>query len=247
VTDSPDSLTEDALLGGAIRLKQPADGNRVSIDAVFLAAATPALPDELVLEPGIGSGGAALCLAHRVPHCRVVGIDTDATLVRLAAENAQINGMDRRVTAMVGDVRRPPPRLAPGVYAHVMMNPPHMEAARTDPSPNRAKAAARVEDATLAEWIAFALRMVRPRGTITMIHRADRLDEILARLSSGAGETVVFPLWPGRGAPARRVIVRARKGVQTPLRLDAGLILHADGAKYTPEADAVLRGAALNL
>lgn len=247
MTDSPDSLTEDTLLGGAIRLKQPADGNRVSIDAVFLAAATPALPDELVLEPGIGSGGAALCLAHRVPHCRVVGIDTDAVLVRLAADNAQINGMDRRVTAMVGDVRRPPPRLAPGVYAHVMMNPPHMEAARTDASPNRAKAAARVEDATLADWIAFALRMVRPRGTITMIHRADRLDEILARLSPSAGEIVVFPLWPGRDAPAKRVIVRARKGVQTPLRLAAGLTLHAEGAKYSPEADAVLRGAPLNL
>jgi tRNA1(Val) A37 N6-methylase TrmN6 len=80
-----------------------------------------------------------------------------------------------------------------------------------------------------------------------MIHRADRLDEILARLLPGAGEMVVFPLWPGSDAPAKRVLVRARKGVQTPLRLAAGLTLHAEGAKYSAEADAVLRGAALNL
>lgn len=246
-TGSSGALTEDALLGGAVRLMQPADGERVSIDTVFLAAAAPVLPDEMVLEPGIGLGGAALCLAHRVPHCRIIGIDRNAVLVRLAAENAKLNGFERRISPMVGDVRSPPPRLAPGVYAHIMMNPPHMAAARTDASPNPAKVAARVEDATFADWIAFALRMVRPRGTITMIHRADRLDEILARLTAGAGEIVVFPLWPGGGAPAKRVIVRARKGVQTPVRLSAGLTLHGDIGKYTPEADAVLRGAALNL
>jgi tRNA1(Val) A37 N6-methylase TrmN6 len=129
-----------------------------------------------------------------------------------------------------------------------MMNPPHMEAARTQASPNPAKAAARVEEeATLADWIGFALRMVRPRGTITMIHRADRLDEMLALLRAGAGEIVVFPLWPGGGQAAKRVIVRARKGVQTPLRLSAGMALHGEGGKYTPEADAVLRGAPLNI
>lgn len=247
MTGLPDTLTEDGLLGGSVRLLQPAEGERVSIDAVFLAAAAPVLSDELVLEAGMGSGAVALCLAWRVPTCRIIGIDRDAALVRLAAENARLNGFEQRITAMVGDVRRPPPRLAPGVYAHVIANPPHMAAARTDASPHPGRASARVEaEATLADWIGFALRMVRPRGTITLVHRADRLDEILARLSPGAGEIVVFPLWPGRSAPAKRVIVRARKGVHTPLRLMPGLVLHGEGSKYAPEAEAVLRGAALN-
>ena len=102
-------------------------------------------------------------------------------------------------------------------------------------------------DAKLGDWIGFLLRMVRAKGTITLIHRADRLDEILALLHGNAGETVVFPLWPKRGVAAKRVIVRARKGIRTPLTVSPGLVLHEADGTYTEEADAILRGGACPL
>jgi tRNA1(Val) A37 N6-methylase TrmN6 len=86
--------------------------------------------------------------------------------------------------------------------------------------------------------------MARPKGTITLIHRADRLDAILAELWGRAGEIVIFPLWPGAGKAAKRVIVRARKGVATPTRLAAGLVLHETDGRYTAAAEAVLRDGA---
>ena len=83
---------------------------------------------------------------------------------------------------------------------------------------------------------------------IGLIVRADRLDAILAELTGRAGEIVIFPLWPGAGKPAKRVIIRARKGVGTPTRLAAGLVLHEADGRYTAEAEAVLReGLGLNL
>jgi len=54
---------------------------------------------------------------------------------------------------------------------------------------------------------------------------------------------VVFPLWPKRGVAAKRVIVRARKGIRTPLALSPGLVLHEEDGTYTEQADAILRGA----
>jgi tRNA1(Val) A37 N6-methylase TrmN6 len=95
--------------------------------------------------------------------------------------------------------------------------------------------------------------MLQPKGGITLIHRADRLDEILALLHGYAGGIVVFPLWPGvadTGAPrdARRVIVHARKGVHTPARLAGGLVLHRPDGEFTDQAEHVLRdGAALDM
>jgi tRNA1(Val) A37 N6-methylase TrmN6 len=86
--------------------------------------------------------------------------------------------------------------------------------------------------------------MVRARGTLRVGHRADRLGDILACLNGKAGEIVVYPLWPREGEAARRVLVRARKSVGTPLRLAPGLVLHEDGGKYTPQAEDVLRHAA---
>src|SRR5271155_2154133 len=124
------AFTEDRLLGGRIRLKQPAAGYRVAIDPVFLAASVPAEPHQLVLDVGCGAGAAALCLAARVPQCRVVGLELQRDLVRLAGDNVALNGMTMRVSMMVGDLLSPPPRLSAGMFDHVMANPPYIAQGR---------------------------------------------------------------------------------------------------------------------
>jgi tRNA1(Val) A37 N6-methylase TrmN6 len=149
------------------------------------------------------------------------------------------------MSVMAGDLLAPPPRLEPGVFDHVLANPPHLAAGTATPPPDPVRAAAHVEsDADLGAWLRFALVMARPKGTVTVIHRADRLDAILAELTGRAGEIVVFPLWPAVGKPAKRVIIRARRDVATPTRLTTGLVLHEADGRYTPAADAILRGGA---
>ncbi len=239
-------FTEDALLDGAVKLRQPRTGFRAAIDSVLLAAAVPAAPGERVFEPGAGSGAAALCLAPRVQGTAVTGIELQPELVRLAGDNVRLNGLAGSVEITVGDLARPlPPRLA-GPFEHVMLNPPFNQLGSGRVPPDAAKARAHVESsADLGAWIGCALGQLRAKGTLTMIHRADRLDQVLGALAGRAGEIVVFPLWPGDGKAAKRVIVRARRDVATPMRLVPGLILHGPGGHFTVAADAVLRGAAL--
>jgi len=245
VSEAAETFSEDTLLGGRVRFRQPQRGERASIDPVLLAAAVPAAEGDSVIDVGCGSGAASLCLAARLPSVRVTGIDRERHLVRLAGDNILLNGMGQRVSAMTGDLLHPPPRLEPGTFAHAMANPPFLEEGRATPSPDPGKAGARIEGAAdLGAWIRFAVAMVRAKGTITLIHRADRLEQVLTRLVGLVGEIVIFPLWPGTGKPARRIIVRARKGVATPTRLMPGLVLHESGGRYTAAADAVLREAA---
>ncbi|HUJ96689.1 MAG TPA: methyltransferase [Stellaceae bacterium] len=242
-------VTEDTLLGGRVVLRQPRTGYRAAIDPVLLAAAVSAGAVDTVLDIGCGVGAAMLCLAVRVAGCRITGIEAQRELVRLASENIDLNQVQGRVVAMAGDILRPPPRLEPGSFGHVMANPPFLEAGAATLSPLPRKAAATVEgEADLAAWVRFALAMVRPKGSLTFIHRADRMEQLLAQLMGRAGEITVFPLWAGSDKAAKRVIVRARKGVETPTRLTPGLILHTADGRYTAAADAVLRGgAALDL
>jgi tRNA1(Val) A37 N6-methylase TrmN6 len=79
---------------------------------------------------------------------------------------------------------------------------------------------------------------------LTFIHRADRIEALLAQLNGRAGEIVLFPLWAGPGKPAKRVLVRARKDIAAPTRLAPGLVLHEEDGRYTREAEALLRDAA---
>lgn len=242
-------VTDDALLGGRIRLLQPQDGYRVAIDPLFLAAAVPAKSGERVLDVGAGTGAASLCLASRVADCRISGLEIDQATVRLANENVRRNNFADRINIMIGDLVRPPIRLAPGSFDHAMANPPYLEVASNTAPLNASRAGAHIEgkastSANLAAWLKFALSMIKSKGTLTLVHRADRLDHVLAELRNLAGGIVVFPLWPDATArPAKRVLVRAVKGSAQPMCLAAGLVLHESDGRYTGAADAVLRHA----
>jgi tRNA1(Val) A37 N6-methylase TrmN6 len=237
--------SEDRLLGGRIALRQPTTGYRVAIDPVFLAAAVPADAAHHVLDMGCGVGAAALCLAARVAGCRVTGIEFQRDLVRLAGDNIELNGLSPRLSVMLGDLLRLPPRLSPGAFDHVIANPPYLEPGAASPPSDTGKAAANLEGAAdLAAWVRIALAMVRPKGTVTFVHRADRIEDLLAQLAGRAGGIVVYPLWAGAGKPAKRVVVRARKHIATPTLLLPGMVLHEADGRFTPEAEAILRDAA---
>lgn len=244
----PMDVTQDTLLNGAISLRQLKDGFRVAIDTIFLAAAVPVRKGQRIFEPGAGVGGAALCLAHRVAGLRITGIEKNSELVTLAGDNIRANGMAGVVEIMGGDISAPlPPRIAPP-FDHVMMNPPYLEAGRGFAPPDEGRAAANIEgEAGLLPWIDCAHRFLGHKATLTLIHRADRLDDLLAALAPRFGDVGVFPLWPKSGMAARRVIIRARKGVASPLRILPGLVLHEADGSYTADAANVLSGGALEI
>lgn len=241
------ATTADSLLGGKVIFYQPAEGYRAAIDPVLLAAAVPARAGDHVLDLGAGAGAAALCLARRVAECRVTGLEIDPALVSIARTNAAENGFGEWLEFFAGNVAAPPFELRPGSFDAVMLNPPYRPEETGTPSPHERKQRANEEgEADLRVWLGAALEMVKPKGSIVLIHRADRLDAIAALLHGKAGELAILPLWSKAGKPARRVIVRVRKGLRAGATLLPGLALHEADGKYTAAAEAVLRdGAAL--
>lgn len=241
------AVTEDRLLGGRVRLLQAARGYRVAIDPVILAAAVPTRAGEAVLDLGCGSGAAALCLLARVPGVEATGLECDPAAAALARDNAAANGVGDRFRVLEGELLAPPPALRAARFDHVLLNPPYLDPARArlpeDPDRRRSHGEAA---AGLADWLDIGLRRLHDDGSLSVIHRAERLDEILAALAGRAGGVVVFPLWPGgaEARPAKRILLRARKGSRAPLSLHPGLVLHRPDGGFTPAAEAVLRDAA---
>lgn len=237
------SVTQDHVLGGRVALRQGVNGYRAGMDAALLAAACDAPPGARVLEAGCGAGGALLAAAARHPSAHFVGVERDPAAAALARANAAANGMEARVEILNADIAAPFSRLARAPFDLVMANPPFFD----DPAALRAPAAEKrgawMADGGLAAWIAFLLKAAREGGTILMIHRADRLADLLALLAPKAGSFQVRPVHPRAEAPAKRVLVRAIKTGKAPLVLLPPLVMHpAQGAKHTPQAEAILRG-----
>lgn len=242
MTSPRPEFSEDRLLDGQVRLRQPVEGYRAGMDAVLLAAALDAKPGEHLVEFGCGAGAALLCAAWRMPGVRLTGYEKNAAAADLARENVAANAMDGTVEVETLDIARIG---SPHGADQVFFNPPFFDDPAALRSPKAEKRDAWLTGATpLGIWIQAAARSLSAKGRLTLIHRADRLGDILHGLERSFGSIVIKPVQPRADRPAKRVIVAARIGGRAPLVLLPPLVLHA-GEGHSPEAEAILRGRAV--
>ena len=235
----------DGFLGGRLRLRQSVEGYRAGMDAALLAAACDAKPGDRVVEAGCGPGAVLLSAALRHPLATFTGLELDPVALDLAKDNIALNDLGDRVKVQQADISQPFARLALSPFDAALANPPFFDDPGALRAPKPEKHAAWMAKGGLEAWTTFLLKSVREGGRITLIHRADRLADLLALLSPKAGSFQIRPIHPFADAPAKRVLVRALKTGKAPLQLLPPVILHArDGGKHTPHADALLRGEA---
>ena len=240
--------SEDAILGGRLRIRQPLRGHRVGHDAILLAAATAAHSGDLAVDLGAGVGAAGLALAARVPGLKLVLVEIDADLCALASENTRLNRLDDRTTVLGCNVEDLDALVAAGLPSGsadcVLMNPPFHDAQRQNASPDPRRRLAHVgAPGLLDRWVATAVRLLKPHGVLTLIWRADGLDDVLGALRPEFGSIAVLPVHPRPGVPPIRVLVRAVKGGHGAQATCRALVLNNERGQPTDAAEAVLRAA----
>lgn len=248
----PPQTTRDAFLGGLVHVLQPQKGrHRAGLDAVYLAAALPDTTRGHLIDLGAGVGTAGFCAAARLRDITVTLVEIDQPvlqLARLALQDPDNGAFSRRVETLEADIiakgrERHAAGLTSGMADHAIMNPPYYETGRFRASPNAARADAHMLDPRgLEPWAKTAADIIRTGGTLTVIFRADGLQDLLSVLQGRFGAIDVIPLRPRAEAPATRVLVRGVRASRAPLQLLPGFVLHdQDGSNFTPEAKAVMR------
>ncbi|MDC9700940.1 MAG: methyltransferase [Alphaproteobacteria bacterium] len=249
----PESFwSDDGFLDGRLHLLQSRDGYRAGLESVMLAAAVPAEPGDRILEPGLGAGVAALCVAFRVEGTHITGIEIEPTMASLSLENALRNDCADRLHVVIADVTMPmvcSNEIASDSFDHAFANPPfYLENCSRVPENAEKRSAHTRQEGALDLWIRFMIRKVKNGGSLSFILPTDSLKEVLFSFDGCAGDTLVFPLFPRIGEPARRILVRSYKGKKGPLKLLPGMVLHDLNGRVSPEADEILRkGKALAL
>ena len=246
MTEPCHEFTEDAFLGGKLRLRQPKSGHRAGHDAMLLAAATPACSGDRVVEFGAGVGAAGLAVAKRVAGIELVLVEIDEKLAELARGNAAANAVEADlivldVTSAAGAFAAA--GLLPDSADVVLMNPPFNDSARHRASPDKAREIAHVATAeTLEGWIHAGRRILKSGGVLVMIWRADGIAEVLAALDRGFGSVAILPVHADAASPAIRVLIRAVKGGKAPTRMLPALILNDETARPNQKVQDILAG-----
>lgn len=240
------ALTEDAFLGGQLRLRQLKSGHRSGHDAMLLAAAVPAVAGDRVVDFGAGVGAAGLAVARRVTDIDLVLVEIDPTLASLARENAAANAIAAAVIPL--DIESSADAFAaaglfPDSVDAVLMNPPFNDRARHRSSPDKAREIAHMASATTLEnWVHAARRILKPKGVLTLIWRADGIAEVLAALDRGFGSLRIVFVHADVTAPASRILIRAIKGGRAPTQILSPLMLNDESGVPNKEVQEILTG-----
>ena len=242
--DLAQSWSQDTVLNGKVVLRQPVKGYRAGLDAALLAACCDAASGQRVVEAGCGVGGALLAAAARCPGAKFVGIERDPQAAALARDNVTLNGLQERVQIIETALPASTAKLGLEPFDAAMSNPPFFDDPASLRAPDPSRTGAYMAEDGLAAWIGFLLKSVREGASVTLIHRADRLGDILGLLAPKAGSVRIRPIAPFTDAPAKRVLVRAIKTGKAPLVLLPPLVLHSRSGGHTAQTEAILRGEA---
>lgn len=232
----------DTLLGGKVKIVQFEQGVKVSSDAVLLAS----LIDEKItkrpikiLDVGVGGGGISLCLLSRFKNVLLTGIDVQDEMLDIAMHSREINDFQDRWTLEKEDILKQSLKFKKQEFDIVITNPPYYKG---HTSPDKIKAKAHSEQGLdLTEWITMCIKRLRTHGTFAMIHKAERIDDIMFALKkNGMGKIEIVLLYSKKGEEANRVLIRAEKSSKSPAIIYPPVVLHKNNGEYTDKAKSVL-------
>ncbi len=188
------------LIGGRVRIMR--GRYNPTSDAVWLAAFADDNNINTVLDVGIGTGGAALCLMAHKPNLTVTGIDISPDMLAECDANAKLN--DKKIELINDDIAN---WKTNATFDLVMTNPPYFFG-----TPARHNAH---HNADLDTWTKKCIARVRPRGKFATIVDAGVAARIIAITTQSCGDITVFPLFGAKNT-AERVLISARVGTRGP-------------------------------
>ena len=248
-----------------LRLIQKKEGLTFTTDAYLLAAFVTGV-HERCADLGAGTGVVSLLCAQKGKAQTVYAIERQGEFAELIARNAELNSLSERITAIRADVREIERKNVGGALDAVFANPPYFRAGAGIASKSPLMHDARYEEhGTFADFASCAARLLRGGGSFYVVHRADRVTDVLGGMrDAGIEPKRMIIVDPDRKSAPNLLLVEGKKGAGEGLKIAPPLVMYEDtgksgsepvqtceesapgSRKYTPELDLVYEHCSLD-
>ena len=208
----------------------------------FLLSSLPRLnPGMRVCDLGCGTGLLGLLLLQRQPELHVSGMDIQAAAVSLANRAAAENGLSGRADFRVGDLRQSRVLFPAGSFDLVVCNPPYYPVGSGKTAAQPARRQARAEtDASLPEICAAAAGLLRWGGKFCLVHKPERLGDVVCALREGGMELKRLRfVHPRAGAAPSLLLAEGCRGGRPGVQIEPPLLLQTEDGAPSPELDVI--------
>ena len=233
--------TLDTIFQGRLKIIQPKQGYRFSIDAVLLAGLTLVRSQDVIVDLGTGCGIVPLLFAFHRSVKHITGIEIQESLVSMAKRNVLINGFEHLISIVQADLRDLEITRASGPMDLVVCNPPYGKLRSGRLNPNSSKAIARHELlATLADVVRTAAQLLHQKGRLAVIYPARRLANLLVEVTSGGFAPKKLTLIHSTlDEEAKLVHLESVKGGGEELQVNKPFAIYGSDGQYTEEMKAI--------
>lgn len=212
-------------LPNGLTLDIPPDCFPLGTDSMVLAHFARLPRNARVLDLGAGCGTLGLLLCAKDAHCHVTGIELDERAHTAACENITRNALQTRMESIHADLRAL--SCQAGSFSVCISNPPYFSAG---PASLRTPTARREDACSADELMRVASHALKYGGDFFLVHRPERLADLIAKASVHSLEAKRLLLVRHRAdAPVRIIALQFRKGARAGISIEEASLFEADG------------------
>ena len=231
----------DDLQYKGLRLIQKTDGFRFGVDAVLLADFAGVRKGDRVIDLGTGTGIIPILLSGKTQASSITGLEIQQEMAEMAARSVELNGLEGRVAVVCGDIKNSIELFGPSSFDAVVTNPPYMNRGGGLVNPSDAKAVARHEIlCSLEDVIRAGSRLLVPGGQFSMVHRPERLVDILCLMRNYNIEPKFLRfVHPSPYRKPNLILIKGTRGGNPQLKMMEPLYVYDDNGNYSEEIDRI--------
>ena len=210
---------------------------KLGTDSVLLADFVNIGSRQRGIDLGCGSGVLPLLLMSKSERLHMTGLEINPEAAKTAEANLEANKLAERGSIVTGDIRLCKELFKSGEFDLVVANPPYFAEGSGKQSTDEAKAAARTETmCTLGEVCSAAAYLCRTGGVFCLVHRAERLCDVLCILrESGLEPKRLRTVAHDASKEPSLILVEARRGGGSGMRLLPPLFIRNPDGSETQE------------
>ncbi|MGE5677108.1 MAG: tRNA1(Val) (adenine(37)-N6)-methyltransferase [Pseudomonadota bacterium] len=224
-------------LQNGYRIIQKSGSFRYGVDAVLLSDFADIKSRHSVIDLGTGTGVIPLLVYARNKPAEITAIEIQPDMADMAMRSMKLNGLEDRIKVLCMDLKAAPELLGKARYDCVITNPPYVKKECGINNPSETKAIARFEImCSLEELMAASKELLKPGGKLFMVHRTDRLADIIYEMrNNGIEPKRIRFVHPSPGKRPNLLLIEGTRGGNKELRFMDPLYIHDENGNYTGE------------